>query len=149
VDRPSELVTASEVKRNCSGVAPPRDLVDEAAVGGKVLEVAPAAQSNASSIALFRLPWALSMAPFSWARPGLLPVGRASAALLSKLQNAAESLSLRCKTMYRELLALGAKPEVARRIAANSRRWWRNSGILLSAMLNLKWADQLGVPRFS
>ncbi len=52
----------------------------------------------------------------------------------------------RGKTMYRALLALGAKPEVARRIAAN-RRWWRNSGMLLSAVLNLKWADRLGVPR--
>jgi RNA-directed DNA polymerase len=55
----------------------------------------------------------------------------------------------RGKTIYRELLALGAKPEVARRIAANSRRWWRNSGMLLSAVLNLKWADQLGVPCLS
>ena len=36
-------------------------------------------------------------------------------------------------TMYRELRALGAKPDVARRVAANSRRWWRNSGMLLNA----------------
>ena len=55
----------------------------------------------------------------------------------------------RGKTMYRELLALGAAPKVARRIAANSRRWWRNSGMLLNAVLNLKWADQLGMPRLS
>jgi Group II intron, maturase-specific domain/Reverse transcriptase (RNA-dependent DNA polymerase) len=34
----------------------------------------------------------------------------------------------RGKTMYRELLALGATPEVARRVAANSRRWWRTAG---------------------
>ena len=32
-------------------------------------------------------------------------------------------------TIYRELRALGAKPEVARQVAANSRRWWRNSGV--------------------
>jgi RNA-directed DNA polymerase len=55
----------------------------------------------------------------------------------------------RGKTMYRELLARGATPEVARRVAANSRRWWRNSGMLLNAVLNLKWADRLGVPRLS
>ena len=40
-------------------------------------------------------------------------------------------------TMYRELRALGAKPDVARRVAANSRRWWRNSGMLLNAVLTI------------
>ena len=55
----------------------------------------------------------------------------------------------RGKTMYRELLALGATPQVARRVAANSRRWWRNSGMLLNAVLTLKWADKLGMPRLS
>ncbi len=30
-------------------------------------------------------------------------------------------------TMYRELLALGASEPDARRVAANSRCWWRNS----------------------
>ena len=52
----------------------------------------------------------------------------------------------RGKTMYRELTALGAKPTVARQVAANSRRWWRNSGMLLLA---LEWADRLGMPRLS
>ena len=33
----------------------------------------------------------------------------------------------RGKTMYRALLALGAKPDVARQVAANSRRWWRTA----------------------
>jgi RNA-directed DNA polymerase len=55
----------------------------------------------------------------------------------------------RGKTIYRELLALGAKPDVARQVAANSRRWWRNSGMLLNAVLTLKWADELGMPRLS
>jgi RNA-directed DNA polymerase len=50
-------------------------------------------------------------------------------------------------TMYRELLALGAKPDVARQVAANSRRWWRNSGMLLNAVLTLNWSDRLGLPR--
>ena len=55
----------------------------------------------------------------------------------------------RGKTMHRELLALGAKPNVARTIAANSRRWWRNSGLLLNAVLTLQWLDKLGMPRLS
>jgi len=55
----------------------------------------------------------------------------------------------RGKTMYRELLALGANPEVARKVAANSRRWWRNSGMLLNAVLTLEWSDKLGMPRLS
>jgi RNA-directed DNA polymerase len=52
-------------------------------------------------------------------------------------------------TIQRELLALGAKPDVARVVAANSRRWWRNSGMLLNALLTLHWSDQLGLPRLS
>lgn len=55
----------------------------------------------------------------------------------------------RGKTMYRELSALGARPEVARQVAANSRRWWRNSGMLLNAVLTLDWSDQMGLPRLS
>ncbi len=52
-------------------------------------------------------------------------------------------------TMYRELIALGAKPDVARLVAANSHRWWRNSGKLLNSVLTLAWIDQLGLPRLS
>lgn len=55
----------------------------------------------------------------------------------------------RGKTIYRELTARGAKPEVARRVAANSRRWWRNSGMLLNAVLTLDWSDRLGLPRLA
>ena len=55
----------------------------------------------------------------------------------------------RGKTIYRELMALGAKPNVARRVAANSRRWWRNSGKLLNAVLTLDWSDKLGLPRLA
>ncbi len=52
-------------------------------------------------------------------------------------------------TIHRELTALGAKPGIARQVAANSRRWWRNSGMLLNAVLTLEWADKLGIPRLS
>jgi RNA-directed DNA polymerase len=55
----------------------------------------------------------------------------------------------RGKTQYRELLALGASADVARRIAANSRRWWRNSGLLLNGVLTIRYFDRLGLPRLS
>ena len=55
----------------------------------------------------------------------------------------------RGRTIYRELMAIGASPDVARKVAANSRRWWRNSGLLLHTVLTQRWADQLGVPRLS
>lgn len=52
-------------------------------------------------------------------------------------------------TMYRELLRLGATPAVAKRVAANSRRWWRNSDRLLNSALTVAHFDRLGVPRLS
>jgi RNA-directed DNA polymerase len=52
-------------------------------------------------------------------------------------------------TMYRELRALGAKPGVAQQVAANSRSWWRNSGMLLNSVLTIAWFDRLGLPRLS
>jgi len=51
--------------------------------------------------------------------------------------------------MYRELLVLGGKLDVAQQVAANSRRWRRNSGMLLNAVLTLNWSDRLGLPRLS
>jgi RNA-directed DNA polymerase len=55
----------------------------------------------------------------------------------------------RPKTIYRELKALGAKEDVAKRVAANSRRWWRNSAKLLNSVLTIAHFDSLGVPRLS
>jgi len=55
----------------------------------------------------------------------------------------------RGRTIFRELTALGAKPDVAAKVAANGRRWWRNSGMLLNSVLTIKWADQLGMPRLA
>ncbi|MGD8957253.1 MAG: group II intron reverse transcriptase/maturase [Chromatiaceae bacterium] len=55
----------------------------------------------------------------------------------------------RGRTMHRELLALGASPCDARRIAANSRRWWHNSRFLLNRALPIAYFDRLGLPRLS
>ena len=53
----------------------------------------------------------------------------------------------RGKTSYRELLKRGASSEVAAQVARNTRRWWRNSGMLLHKVLDIRWADGLGIPR--
>ncbi|WP_274534878.1 group II intron maturase-specific domain-containing protein, partial [Rhodoferax antarcticus] len=52
-------------------------------------------------------------------------------------------------TIYRELQALGATVKVARQVAANASRWWRNSGRALKSILTSAYFDRLGVPRFS
>jgi RNA-directed DNA polymerase len=52
-------------------------------------------------------------------------------------------------TMYRELLRLEATPAVAKQVAANSRRWWRNADRLLKSVLTIAYFDRLGVPRLS
>lgn len=55
----------------------------------------------------------------------------------------------RGKTMYRELLALGASATDAQHIAANSRRWWHNSRLALNRAMPIAYFDRLGVPRLS
>ena len=55
----------------------------------------------------------------------------------------------RPSTIYRELKALGAAPNVAKRVAANSRRWWRNSDGRLKTVLTIAHFDRLGVSRLS
>ena len=52
-------------------------------------------------------------------------------------------------TIHRELRRLGANEATARRVAANSRCWWRNSAMLLNAVLDLAYFDALGLPRLS
>lgn len=52
-------------------------------------------------------------------------------------------------TMYRELLKLGASSSVAKQVAGNSRRWWRNSDRLLKTAMTIAYFDQLGLPRLS
>jgi RNA-directed DNA polymerase len=52
-------------------------------------------------------------------------------------------------TMHRELTQLGAKPSVARQVAANSRCWCRNSDHLLKTVLTIAYFERLGVPRLS
>jgi RNA-directed DNA polymerase len=53
----------------------------------------------------------------------------------------------RGQVIYRELVARGVAPDAARRVAANSRRWWHNSAMALNGALPNRLFDQLGVPR--
>lgn len=55
----------------------------------------------------------------------------------------------RPRTIYRELKARGASEDVARRVAGNGHRWWRNSGMLLNSVLTIAYFDGLGLPRLS
>lgn len=55
----------------------------------------------------------------------------------------------RPQTIYRELKALGAAENVAKRVAVNNCRWWRNSDLLLNSVLTVAYFDRLGLPRLS
>ncbi|MFW6062366.1 MAG: group II intron reverse transcriptase/maturase [Planctomycetota bacterium] len=55
----------------------------------------------------------------------------------------------RGRTMYREIRALGGSPEVAARVAAHARRWWRNSRLALHWVMPIAYFDRLGVPRLA
>ena len=52
-------------------------------------------------------------------------------------------------TIYRELRALGASAQTARKVAANSCSWWRNSRFELNRVLDVAWFDRLGLVRLS
>ena len=55
----------------------------------------------------------------------------------------------RGSTIYRELTHLGAAEHVAKRVAQNSRCWWRNSNGDIKRVLTIAYFDKLGVPRLS
>lgn len=52
----------------------------------------------------------------------------------------------RAKTIYRELIRRGTADEVARQVAANSRRWWQNSAMLLNVALPTRFFSEAGIP---
>lgn len=55
----------------------------------------------------------------------------------------------RPKTIYRELKALGASEDVAKQVAGNCHRWWRNSDGVIKRVLTIAYFDRLGLPRLS
>lgn len=52
-------------------------------------------------------------------------------------------------TVYRELRIRGLSESVARQVAANTRRWWRNAGMAIHIALPTSLYDRLGVPRLA
>jgi group II intron reverse transcriptase/maturase len=52
-------------------------------------------------------------------------------------------------TVYREMKRLGASERDAREVAVNSRRWWKNSSLLLNFALPASYYDRAGVPRLA
>jgi group II intron reverse transcriptase/maturase len=52
-------------------------------------------------------------------------------------------------TIFRELRARGLPELAARRVAANGRRWWKNSAKLINMAFPISYFDQLGVPRLA
>lgn len=52
-------------------------------------------------------------------------------------------------TIFRELRARGLSEHGAARVAANGRRWWRNSAMLIHVALPNSYFDQLGIPRLA
>lgn len=52
-------------------------------------------------------------------------------------------------TIYRELRGLGASAQTARKVAANSYSWWRNSRFELNRVLDVAWFDRLSLVRLS
>jgi RNA-directed DNA polymerase len=52
-------------------------------------------------------------------------------------------------TIYRELKRLGVAEDVARKVAANSRRWWKNSSRMLNTALPNSYYDRMGIPRLA
>src|SRR5690606_24767580 len=55
----------------------------------------------------------------------------------------------RGRTIYRELRSRGLSEAGARRVAANGRRWWRNSGMLINVAFPIRYFDGRGVPRLA
>jgi len=53
------------------------------------------------------------------------------------------------RTIYRELINLGASESVATRVAGNSHCWWRNSAGELHRVMTIAYFDRLGLPRLS
>ncbi len=55
----------------------------------------------------------------------------------------------RGRTIYRELRARGLSEHAAAKVAANGRRWWKNSAMLIHVAFPIQYFDELGVPRLA
>lgn len=51
--------------------------------------------------------------------------------------------------IYRELRRRGVCQSAAAKVAANGRRWWRNSATAINIALPVRYFNQLGLPRLA
>jgi RNA-directed DNA polymerase len=52
-------------------------------------------------------------------------------------------------TIYRKLMSRGTPEDVARKVAGNSNRWWKNAGMHLNIALPTSYYDDRGIPRLA
>lgn len=55
----------------------------------------------------------------------------------------------RGRTVYRKLRARGLPEHVAAKVAANARRWWKNSRTAINFAFPIRYFDELGLPRLA
>jgi RNA-directed DNA polymerase len=55
----------------------------------------------------------------------------------------------RGRVTYRELRARGLSEHAAAYVAANTRRWWKNSAMRIHVALPIRYFDELGIPRLA
>ena len=55
----------------------------------------------------------------------------------------------RGRIIYRELRARGLSEQAASHVAANGRRWWKNSAMKIHLAFPLHYFDELGIPRLA
>jgi RNA-directed DNA polymerase len=55
----------------------------------------------------------------------------------------------RGRTIFRKLRARGLSVRAAAKVAANGRRWWRNSAMAIHIAFPIRYFDELGVPRLA
>lgn len=55
----------------------------------------------------------------------------------------------RGRVIYRELRVRGLPEHAAAQVAANGRRWWKNSAMLIHVAFPTRYFDELGVPRLA
>jgi len=55
----------------------------------------------------------------------------------------------RGRTAFRELRVRGMSCDAAAKVAVNTRRWWRNSGMAIHIALPTSYYDRMGVPRLA
>jgi group II intron reverse transcriptase/maturase len=55
----------------------------------------------------------------------------------------------RGRVTYRELRARGVSERTAAQVAANTRRWWKNSAMAIHVAFPIHYFDQLGIPRLA